>query len=242
MKEKIYTIPINDAFAKDCECAICEFERQEELSRIDYTVGASMMEPDERIFTNERGFCRRHSSMLLKCENKLSLALVLKTHTDSLVSTLEEISKLVQNDSSKGGLFGSKKSSAADAAAALALGRAESCAVCERLNETMDKFCENIFYLYDTDDEFRQKFLSSKGFCLNHYALLMTKASKCMNGKKLKDFCIALTQLEESNLRRISDDADWFSKKFDYRYANEDWKNSRDAVPRAAAKITEFTD
>lgn len=242
MKEKIYTIPINDAFAKDCECAICEFERQEEQARIDYTVGASMMEPDERIFTNERGFCRRHSSMLLKCENKLSLALVLKTHTDSLVSTLGEISKLVQSDNSKGGLFGAKKSSEIENAAALAADRAKSCAVCERLSETMDKFCGNIFYLYDADNEFGQKFLSSKGFCLNHYAMLMTKAAKSMNGKKLKDFCIALTELEENNLRRISEDADWFAKKFDYRYANEDWKNSRDAVPRAAAKVTQFTD
>ncbi len=242
MKEKIYTIPINDAFARDCECAVCEFERREEQARIDYTVGASMMEPDERIFTNERGFCRRHSSMLLGRENKLSLALVLKTHTDSLVSTLEQISDLVRGDSSKGGLFGSKKSSSIEAAASLAAERARSCAVCERLSETMDKFCENIFYLYGADSEFRQKFLSSKGFCLNHYALLMTKASKCLHGAKLKDFCIALTELEEKNLRRISEDADWFSKKFDYRYANEDWKNSRDAVPRAAAKVTEFTD
>ena len=114
MKEKIYTIPINDAFNKNSECAICEFEREEEQSRIDYTVGASMMEPDERIFTNENGFCRRHASMLLKCDNKLSLALVLKTHTDSLISTLEKITELVQCDNSKGGLFGGKKSSSID--------------------------------------------------------------------------------------------------------------------------------
>lgn len=242
MKEKIYTIPINDAFNKNSECAVCEFEMAEEQSRIDYTVGASMMEPDERIFTNENGFCRRHASMLLKCENKLSLALVLKTHTDSLISTLDKISALVQSDNSKGGLFGSKKSSAVDEAAELAAKRAGSCAICRRLEETMNKFCENIFYLYDNDDEFRQKFDNSKGFCLNHYSMLMNSAKAAFNGKKLKDFCIKLTELERKNLNRLSEETDWFSKKFDYRYADEDWKNSRDAVPRAAAKITEFTD
>ena len=46
MKEKIYTIPINDAFDKNCECAVCAFMREEEKKLIDYTVGASMMEPD----------------------------------------------------------------------------------------------------------------------------------------------------------------------------------------------------
>ena len=82
MKEKIYTIPINDAFDIDCECPVCEFENQQEKQRIEYTLGASMMEPDSRIFTNKLGFCKHHTSMLLKCENKLSFALVLKTHIE----------------------------------------------------------------------------------------------------------------------------------------------------------------
>ena len=78
MKEKIYTIPINDAFDKDSECPVCEFEKEQELLKIEYTLGASMMEPDERIFTNERGFCEKHTGMLIKQDNKLSFALVLK--------------------------------------------------------------------------------------------------------------------------------------------------------------------
>ena len=28
MKEKLYTIPVNDAFAKDCECPLCAMYKE----------------------------------------------------------------------------------------------------------------------------------------------------------------------------------------------------------------------
>ena len=36
---------------------------------------------------------------------------------------------------------------------------------------------------------------------------------------------------------RIQEDISWFIKKFDYRYQNEPWKNSQDAVPRTVNKL-----
>ena len=42
----------------------------------------------------------------------------------------------------------------------------------------------------------------------------------------------------EENFKRVSDDIDWFVKKFDYRYENEPWKNSKDALPRAITKVS----
>ena len=38
------------------------------------------------------------------------------------------------------------------------------------------------------------------------------------------------------NLNRVKDDLDWLIKKYDYRYAGADWKNSRDALRRAMQK------
>jgi biotin carboxylase len=46
--------------------------KAQEQKIIEYTLGASMMEPDFRIITNELGFCEYHTSMLIKQENKLS--------------------------------------------------------------------------------------------------------------------------------------------------------------------------
>ena len=39
------------------------------------------------------------------------------------------------------------------------------------------------------------------------------------------------------NIARVLDELDWFQKKFDYRYHNEDWKTSRDALQRTMQKI-----
>ena len=237
MAEKIYTIPINDAFDMDTECAICEFQKKEERECIEYTLGASMMEPDARIFTNERGFCHRHISMLFKSENKLSLALVLKTHIDDLLSTFEETCSLAASENQKNGLFSKQKEYPINNIEEKISQRAHKCAVCERVDNIMDKFLENILCLYSKDNDFKTKFLNSKGFCLNHYSYLLKMAKKAYRGNTLKDFCINLSNLQKNNFLRLGDEIDWFTKKFDYRYANEDWKTSRDAVPRGCTKV-----
>ena len=53
MREKIDTIPINDAFASGDECPFCYLERQAEQRAIKYTIGpgASYMEPEIRAIT-----------------------------------------------------------------------------------------------------------------------------------------------------------------------------------------------
>ena len=106
MKEKIYTIPLNEAFDADTECPFCFLYEKLEQSRVEYTVGASMMEPDSRMVTNEKGFCNRHLRQMEKCQQALSLALVLDTHLNEVVKKLDilkgEIDALT---SPKKGLF-----------------------------------------------------------------------------------------------------------------------------------------
>ena len=60
MKEKIYTIPVNDAFDKDCECPLCAMYQELENNAVEYTMGPSYMEDDIRAETDKRGFCRKH--------------------------------------------------------------------------------------------------------------------------------------------------------------------------------------
>ena len=38
------------------------------------------------------------------------------------------------------------------------------------------------------------------------------------------------------NFKRVRDDLEWFTDKFDYRNADADWKNSKDALIRAIQK------
>ena len=65
MSETIYTIPVNEAFDACAEdhsrgCPFCRLYNQLEANEIDIILGASMMEPDIRIKTNEQSFCPTH--------------------------------------------------------------------------------------------------------------------------------------------------------------------------------------
>ena len=231
MKENIYTIPINDAFSADCECPICEFMTKEEKNKIEYSLGASMMEPDERIVSNERGYCQRHTQMMYDFGNKLSHALVLETRLKYIEGEIAKYSKGLKKP--KKILFSSKEP-------ADALGMSKTCVVCKRLNKIQKDFVANLFYLYKKDSEFKEKFFSSKGFCLPHFEYLANSAYNHLGADAGYEFLEKLCTLQRDNLMRVTEDVEWFTKKFDYRYRDEDWKNSKDAVIRASLKISGF--
>ena len=85
MKEKIYTIPVNDAFSSDCECPICSMYKALEDDAVSYTMGPSYMEDDIRAMTDKKGFCQKHLKKVYDCENRLGFALVMKTHLDRVI-------------------------------------------------------------------------------------------------------------------------------------------------------------
>ncbi len=53
MKEKIYTVPVNDAFALDSECPICSMFEKLENDAVEYVMGPSYMEDDIREKTDK---------------------------------------------------------------------------------------------------------------------------------------------------------------------------------------------
>ena len=60
---------------------------------IEYTMGPSYMEDDNRAMTDKMGFCSHHIGMLYKEKNRLGLALMLKTHTDKTIRDLKALSE-----------------------------------------------------------------------------------------------------------------------------------------------------
>ena len=70
MKEELYTIPVNDAFAADCECPLCAMRKELEQNAIEYTMGPSYMEDDNRALTDEQGFCMVHIKTLYEQNNR----------------------------------------------------------------------------------------------------------------------------------------------------------------------------
>lgn len=230
MKEQLYTIPVSEALEKDCECPVCAMRRELEKASLEYTLGPSYMEDDVRMVTDKTGFCATHAKELYRQQNRLGLALILKTHMDRTIKDVERLSK---GPVMGGGLF-KKKSDAPVVEYMKKLNG--SCFVCERVEAVFERYIATIFYLYEKEDDFREKLSKSKGFCNEHYALLYEQAPLQLSGKYLTDFIDMINDVYLSNMKRVRDDLEWFTDKFDYRNADAPWKNSKDALPRTILK------
>ena len=232
MKEKIYTIPITESYEQDSECPFCFIEKNLENDAVEYALGAAMMEPDYRIISNDKGYCNKHFSMMLSQPNKLSLALVLETHIAELTKKLENIKPAPVE---KKGLFSKKDIPSADGLKALS----SSCVICDKIEETLKRYTEVFFYMWEKDDEFKKKVLSSKGFCMKHYTRLMEAAYS--NLKHPEEFTVSVHKLQLENLKRIHEDVHRFTLKFDYRNKDMEWGTAQDAPKRCAEKLRGYT-
>lgn len=231
MAEKLYTIPVNDAFQEPCECPICRMKKTLEDNAIDYTLGSSYMEADTRMQTNKLGFCKDHMAKLNQQENRLGLALILKTHFDQIN---KETKKRASSPFAKGGLF--KKTPLGNPFTDYLDQLEKSCFVCERIAMHFDRYIITIFHLYANDREFAQTYKNCLGFCNEHTSLLLKMAPNELPAKLVDEFCNLTIQLYLDNMQRVTEDLDWFTCKFDYKYTNEPWKNAKDAIPRAIIK------
>ena len=221
--EQIYTIPVNEAFeasADDasCGCPFCKLYNKLEDDELDLILGASMMEPDVRIQTNEEGFCRTHYDMMFTRKNRLGMALTLESH-------LAELKK----DLGRGSLFSSAGGRQIKRISALE----RSCYVCRRISFNFEHMVETAALLWQNDEAFRKKLASQPYFCLPHYRLLLEAGMERLNKKEFAEFERICTDIVKRYLDSLSDDVSWFCKKFDYRYDSEPWHNSKDSVERA---------
>lgn len=240
MKEKIYTIPVNEAYDTDCECPLCFLEKQLEQEAIDYALGAAMMEPDYREQSNEKGYCNKHYTEMFKRPNKLSLALVLDTHLEEIRKKLEKYEKSAKSLKG-GGLF--KKSGAGEFGEKLSkeLDAIESdCMVCDKINHTMERYIDVLLYMWANDEEFKKKFDKSKGVCLKHAKMLAAMAPKSLKDAQSAEFISALCNKQSEELRRIQDDIHKFTLKFDYRNKDMPWGTAQDAPIRTIEKISGY--
>ena len=231
MKEQLYTIPVNDAFQSDCECPLCKLKKELEQDAIEFTLGPSYMEDDNRAITDELGFCEKHIQELYQQKNRLGLALILSTHMTKVNKDLKKLAS--------GGVFSEKsllKKKTTSPMMEYISNLENSCFVCNRMNSVFHRYIDTIFHLYKKDADFIKKLRDPKGFCTYHYALLFDKATDALSKNTAEQFIKDLNTVYFSNMDRMQEDIEWFINKFDYRYQNEPWKNSKDALPRTVLK------
>lgn len=226
--EQIYTIPVNEAFDKSaadhaCGCPLCTIRRKFEDNELELILGASMMEPDVRIMTNKEGFCRTHYDLMFTRKNRLGMALTLESHLDELRGEIED-GKLAATMGQSGGAA-KKRLTELDS----------SCYICRRIDYHFDHVLDTTVLLWDTDDGFKAKLGAQPYFCLPHYRLLLEYGKKKLSKKQYTDFAKACADVVLPYFDELRNDISWFCKKFDYRYTDEPWYNSKDAVERAMA-------
>ncbi|MBQ2677081.1 MAG: hypothetical protein IJF54_06765 [Clostridia bacterium] len=226
MRDDICTIPISEVFEPKDGCPICRMRNTIESRMVEYILGAAMMEPDVRIKTNELGFCKDHLEMMMKGKNRLSLALILETHLDSVKNELFK----------KSFIKPSAKKTAYKAARI-----EETCFVCDRIQWGMERLIATTLRMYANESDFRRLFKDQECLCLPHYRLLMEEASNSMDKKRLSDFSADCNNLAEKYLSELTVDVNKFTKMFDYRNAGgetDEFDRAKDSIERAFAFLT----
>ena len=221
--EQIFTIPVNEEFdacrdKPELGCPFCKLYRRLQCDEIEIILGASMMEPDIRIRTNELGFCGKHYEIMLTRKRMLGMGLMMESH-------LAEVKKKI-----------STKSLLRDPASASVpkLNKLSSdCYVCERIKRNLDAMLSTTVYLYENDYDFKPKFRAQPYFCIPHYTALLEYASKKMNKKLYAELFAAAQEIEEKYAATLEGDVSWYCKKFRFDYEEEPWYNSKDSVQRS---------
>lgn len=239
MKEKLYTIPLTDAFKSGDECPFCYVERMLEQHSIQFVLGsgASYMEDDIRSQTDQYGFCRDHYQKLYNYGNRLGCGLILSTH---LKKKNEELSKLLQNHKPTKIRFLkrlNKTSSETNPLSSWIQEQTNTCYICNHINDTYERYLDSFFELYKKEPQFQTLVKNCNGFCITHFHDLITKSAQSLSSSEYQHFYEVIAALMLQNLQRVQNDIEWFCEKFDYRNKDKDWKNSKDALQRSMQKM-----
>ncbi len=220
MSYHIDTGLIKDKFKVDCECPLCEIKKIIEEQLLYEFLNDAVMEDNTRIQVSKLGFCAEHFDMLFSRQNKLSVALQIRSRIDKLMDTLSEI----------------KSTSAAKKQAQFIYDSAKTCVICDYLEESMVKYYKTIAQMYQKEESFRTTLKNTKGFCQTHYAKLLEYSSHA--GFKTKDYISALSTVQIDNMCRIAIELQNFCDAHDYRNVGKPMsKDTETALPRTRIKM-----
>ena len=244
MKQHIDTAPIWDSYRQECECPLCLLAAKTEAANVDYFLGESVMEPSQRVEVNKKGFCASHFKMMYDAGNRLGLALITHTYMNETITALKKNAERARDAAAAeagkpifkrlGGAKGAGLQEVAGEIKAIE----NTCLLCDRINENMERYVYTVLYMYKHESEFPALFANSKGMCLRHYAQALEMAPKHLSGDLLKKFVDTLTDIEMKSFDRLDGEIQWFTDKFDYRNQDKPWGNSKDAVKRCVNKLS----
>jgi hypothetical protein len=232
MADHIHTIPVVDALREPKGCAFCVMRENLERTSVQFIMSPAYMEDDVRKETNRTGFCQRHLSAMYEAQNRLGLALMLHTHLLKLNRDMEKII----NNPLPATFFGRDSGGAAAKLRDHLSHVNNSCYVCERVESTFERYISTFFHLWGKGGNEAGLIKAQPGYCLPHFFTLLDTAAGFGKSKRER-FLAEFVPKQQKVMRELADDLEWFTLKFDHRYADEPWKNSRDALIRVMALL-----
>ena len=210
---------IKEKFNTDCECPLCEIKKVVEEQFLHEFLNDAVMEDNTRIKVGKNGFCARHFDMLFNRQNKLSVALQIGTRVDKLQPLFEPQLNV---------------RSAIKLAQALEKS-STTCVICELVEESMVKYYKTIAQMFERERDFFKTLISSKGFCIHHYAELLKYSRHA--GFVSKEYLKILGNTQKRNMERLQEELKKFCDKHDYRNALEPLGSAETALPRMREKL-----
>lgn len=210
MQYHIQTAPIWDAYRND-GCPLCRLFGTREDRLISQYLSDNVMDPDFRVASNNKGFCKTHVDMMYGGQNKLGLALQLETRAATLNSMIKAPTD---------------KKSAKKTAGMLSAHR--GCVICDALDEAMPRYYMTVAQMYFNEPEFPDLFLNAS-HCFYHAIQLFDSAE--FAGKQTAAFCAALAYSLKRDLKRTEEELRDFADCFDHNNAGS--RPDPTAIPRA---------
>ena len=230
---KLELSKVHDAYAAVGECPLCILMDGAERNYLVSLQGARVMEPSVRVRTNRTGFCPEHTRKLYKGENKLGLALVTHTHLREqlagLLSTLRGMAEAAKD--------GRKGKDRLEGALHDLEDLRRRCYLCELLEADLDHYLFTVLYLWRKDPEFKATLAGSRGFCLSHFASLVSVAMKTLRPEELAGLVEAVVPLMTNSLERLERDLMAFTELFQAGNRDLGGEEQRLALAHALQKL-----
>jgi len=198
---------------------------------VQFIMGPAYMEEDVRTETNKTGFCGTHLAVMYGEQNRLGLALMLHTHMVQLNKALA----LIVKNKLPSPLFGKDNSGPLGKIHSQLSKINQTCYVCQKVEHTFSMYIGTFLHMWGKGGEDAKIIRNQKGYCLPHFTQLVEMAAKDLGRSKRDLFLEDIVKPQLAHMKEMEEDLDWFTLKFDHRFADEPWKNSKDALPRTLA-------
>ena len=102
----------------------------------------------------------------------------------------------------------------------------------------MDRYVDNLIYIWKTQPDFKTKYSSKKGFCLPHFAIILDYASKNLSAKDFSDFFEISIKMQIESQNGIYQDISSFVNLFDYNSDKNPSPDVKNAINNTIQKYS----